>query len=81
MRIWATMDQRAAVTVERSERLVLAFLAQAFEDIGFSPAEAVLRARILLSVNIAPLRTSSEKSRRSYFRRALEILVSPVGKV
>jgi AcrR family transcriptional regulator len=81
MRIWATMDQRAAVTVERSERLVLAFLAQAFEDIGFSPAEAILRSRILLSVNIAPLRTSSEKSRRSYFRRALEILVSPVGKV
>src|ERR1700677_3281939 len=81
MRSWATMDQRAAVTVERSERLVLAFLAQAFEDIGFSPAEAVLRARLLLFVNIAPLRTSSEKSRRSYFRRALEILVSPVGKV
>ena len=53
MRIWATMDERAAVTVERSERLVLAFLARAFEDLGFSPAEAVLRARILLSVNIA----------------------------
>jgi hypothetical protein len=42
---------------------------------------AVLRSRILLSVDIAPLQTSNEKSRRSYFRRALEILVSPLGKV
>src|SRR5262245_34207049 len=30
MRIWATMDERAAITVARSEQLVLAFLAQAF---------------------------------------------------
>jgi hypothetical protein len=59
---------------------VLAFLAQAFEDLGFAPAEASLRARILLSVNIAPLLTSNEKSRRSYFRRALEILVAPNGR-
>jgi AcrR family transcriptional regulator len=80
MRIWATMDERAAVTVERSERLVLAFLAQAFEDLGFAPAEAALRARILLSVNIAPLRTSNEKGRRNYFRQALEVLVAPFSK-
>jgi len=59
---------------------VLAFLARAFEDLGFSPAEAVLRARILLSVNIAPLRTSNGKGRRNYFRQALEILVAPCGK-
>jgi len=76
MRIWATMDERAAITVARSERLVLAFLAQAFEDLGFSPAEASLRARILLSANIAPLLTSDGKSRRSVFKRTLEILVS-----
>jgi hypothetical protein len=80
MRIWATMDERAAVTVARSEKLVLAFLAQAFEDLGFAPTEASLRARMLLSVNIAPLLTSSEKSRRSFFRRALEILVASNGR-
>jgi len=76
MRIWATMDERAAITVARSERLVLAFLAQAFEDLGFSAVESSLRARILLSANIAPILTSDGKSRRSVFKRTLEILVN-----
>ena len=76
MRIWATMDERAAITVARSERLVLAFLSKAFEDIGFATTEASLRARILLAANIAPLLTADGKSRRSVFKRTLEILVS-----
>lgn len=76
MRIWATMDERAAITVARSEGLVLAFLARAFEDLGFSPAEGSLRARILLSANIAPFLTSGGKSRRNLFKRTLEILSS-----
>ncbi len=78
MRIWATMDERAAVTVAKSEQLVLAFLAQAFGDLGFPPAEAYLRGRILLSANIAPI-LSDDKSRRSVFKRTLEILVSSGG--
>jgi AcrR family transcriptional regulator len=77
MRIWATMDRRAAVTVARSEKAVLAFLSDAFEDLGFAPEEASLRARILLSVNIARLLTSDGKSRRSFFKRTLQILISP----
>ena len=77
MRIWATMDERAAITVARSERLVLAFLSQAFEELGFSSAEASLRARLLLSANIAPILSSDGKSRRSVFKRTLEILVNP----
>lgn len=80
MRIWATMDERAAVTVARSEQLVLAFLARAFEDLGFAPAEAYLRGRILLSANIAPI-LSDGKSRRSVFKRTLEILVSSGGSL
>ncbi|MFO1107959.1 MAG: TetR/AcrR family transcriptional regulator [Bradyrhizobium sp.] len=79
MRVWATMDERAAVTVARSEQLVLAFLAQAFNDLGFAPAEADLRARILLSANIAPILTPGGKSRRSVFKRTLEILVGSAG--
>jgi hypothetical protein len=77
MRIWATMDQRAAVTVARSEKAVLAFLSDAFHDLGFASEEASLRARILLSVNIARLLTSDGKSRRSFFKRTLEILTPP----
>lgn len=76
MRIWATMDERAAITVARSERLVLAFLTRAFEDLDFSTAEAALRARILLSANIDPILTSDGKSRRSAFKRTLEILIN-----
>jgi AcrR family transcriptional regulator len=79
MRIWATMDERAAVTMAKSERLVLAFLAQAFQDLGFPPAEASLRARILLSANIAPLLTADGRSRRNFFKRTLEILVGADG--
>ncbi|MBV9561182.1 MAG: TetR/AcrR family transcriptional regulator [Bradyrhizobium sp.] len=79
MRIWATMDERAAVTMAKSERLVLAFLAQAFQDLGFPPAEASLRARILLSANIAPLLTADGRSRRNFFKRTLEILAGTDG--
>ncbi len=71
------MDQRAAVTVARSEKAVLAFLSDAFHDLGFAAEEASLRARILLSVNIARLLTSDGKSRRSFFKRTLEILTPP----
>lgn len=76
MRIWATMDERAATTVTRSERLVLAFLTRAFEDLGFPASEASLRARILLSTNIAHILTSDGKGRRIAFKRTLEILVN-----
>jgi len=77
MRIWATMDERAAVTVERAEKLVLNFLGRAFEDLGFQPMEAALRSRILLSVNLVPLLTTRGSIRRNLFRRTLDILVSP----
>ncbi len=74
MRIWATMDPRAAATVSESESLVLPFLAQAFRDLGFEPGEAEVRARILLSVNVAPLLVFDKESRREFFKRALETL-------
>lgn len=74
MRIWATMDTRAAETVSTSEGLVLPFLAEAFRDLGFSAAEAEVRARILLSVNVAPLLVFNKESRRDFFKQALETL-------
>jgi AcrR family transcriptional regulator len=77
MRIWATMDRRAAATVSRSEKAVLAFLTQAFEALGFVHEEATQRARILLSANIARLLTVDGKSRRRFFKRTLEILTDP----
>jgi AcrR family transcriptional regulator len=79
MRIWATMDPRAAVTVARSEKAVLAFLSDAFADLGFAREEASMRARILLSVNVARLLTANGKSRRRFFKRTLEILTDPAA--
>jgi AcrR family transcriptional regulator len=74
MRIWATMDPRAAATVSESESLVLPFLTQAFRDLGFETGEADVRARILLSVNVAPLLVFNKESRRDFFKQALETL-------
>jgi AcrR family transcriptional regulator len=74
MRIWATMDQRAEITVRKAEELVLAFLTEAFRDLGFAAGEARLRAGILLSVNIMPLSILDPKLRRSFFKGALRLL-------
>lgn len=75
MRIWATMDPRARAAVQRGEALVLAFVEGAFRDMGFDPAEAALRARVLLSVNVAPLVHASEQSRADFFRGCLRLLI------
>lgn len=74
MRIWASMDPRAEAAVVRAEALVLAFVAQAFGELGYDAAEAVLRARILLSANVTPLRAGGDGSRAEFFRGCLRVL-------
>ena len=74
MRVWATMDERAQITVRKAEELVLAFLTKAFRDMGFAAGEARLRAGMLLSVNIMPLSIQDPKLRRSFFKGALRLL-------
>jgi AcrR family transcriptional regulator len=74
MRVWASMDERARVTVRNAEELVLAFLTEAFRDLGFAAGEARLRAGILLSVNIMPLSIQDPKFRPSLFKGALRLL-------
>ncbi|MFC0282143.1 TetR/AcrR family transcriptional regulator [Camelimonas abortus] len=79
MRIWATMDQRAAATVREAEAQVLAFLSEAFRDLGFDETEAELRSRILMSVNIAQLQLFEGGGRRRFFKQAMELLARPDG--
>jgi len=74
MRVWATMDARAEVNLRRAEALVLDFLEQAFRDLGFGAKEAALRARILLSINIAALGANGDKPHGDYFKSALRLL-------
>ena len=76
MRIWATMDERAQVTMQKAEELVLAFLSGAFRDLGFNAAEATLRAGILLSVNVMPLTMKDRRTRRNFFKGTLRLLAS-----
>jgi len=47
------MDPRAEAATRRGEALVLDIHHPAFFDLGFERAEAALRARILLSVNVS----------------------------
>jgi AcrR family transcriptional regulator len=80
MRIWAAMDERAQTTVRNAEELVLAFLTEAFRNLGFGATEARLRAGVLLSVNIMPLSIQDPKFRRSLFKGTLQLLTGqPAG--
>ncbi|GGC72866.1 TetR/AcrR family transcriptional regulator [Chelatococcus reniformis] len=74
MRIWATMDPRAEKTVREAEAQVLAFLADAFGELGFGPTDSMLRARMLLSCNVAPLGLPPGEERRAFFKDCLRLL-------
>jgi AcrR family transcriptional regulator len=74
MRVWATSDPRAAASIKASETLVLAFLTDAFIDLGFAPADAALRAHLLLSANVALIGAFRLSGNRELFKRSLELL-------
>jgi len=76
MRIWATMDPRAAATVREAEAQVLAFLTEAFRDLGFDATQAELRSRILMAVNVAHLQLFDTGGRRRFFKDAFDLLAS-----
>ena len=77
MRVWATMDPRAERTLRKAEELVLEFLARSFRDLGFDAAQAGLRARILLSANIATLGGLDEHGHARFLRECLALLTRP----
>ena len=74
MRVWATMDARAAQALQRAEELVLAFLAQAFGDLGFDAEGARLRARLLLAANVATLGGLDARGHARFLRESLTLL-------
>lgn len=81
MRVWATMDPRAEAALRRAESTVLAFVSDAFRELGFDRAEADLRARILLSANVSPLIPHGQGSHAAFFRGCLRLMLAgaPVG--
>jgi AcrR family transcriptional regulator len=74
MRVWATSDSRAAASIKASERLVLAFLVDAFAELGFVAEDAALRAHLLLSANVALIGEFRLSGDRELFKRSLELL-------
>ncbi|MFO1086917.1 MAG: TetR/AcrR family transcriptional regulator [Reyranellaceae bacterium] len=74
MRIWATSDRRARAGVKSSEKLVLAYLTDAFAELGFAPADAALRAHLLLSANVALIGAFRLEGNRALFEQSLDLL-------
>jgi len=74
MRVWAATDARAAATMRSAERIVLEFVAQAFRDLGYARDEAALRARLLLSANVARIEAAVPPAGKRFFKEALALL-------
>jgi AcrR family transcriptional regulator len=74
MRVWAATDARAAATMRSAERIVLEFVARAFRDLGYARDEAALRARLLLSANVARIEAAAPPVGKRFFREALALL-------
>jgi AcrR family transcriptional regulator len=78
-------DPVVGAVVKRVQRRRLEFLAEAFRDAGFSPAECRLRARLAYSLYLGwfqqRLVEDSERAtpreRAAYQRRAIEMLTAP----
>lgn len=75
MRIWGSSDPRAAQASRDGEEVILSFISNAFERIGFERREAELRAMILLSVNVTRLESISSAGNRGFRERVLNLLV------
>src|SRR3546814_19864367 len=76
MRVWSASDPRAASSVKQAEKIVLDFIADAFEHIGFGRKEARTRARILLTAAITPS-LSSPKEGEQRLREVMQIGKAP----
>jgi AcrR family transcriptional regulator len=61
-------------TISLKSRLVLDFVSQAFRDLGYARDEAALRARLLLSANVARIEAAAPPAGKRFFKEALALL-------
>lgn len=52
MRMWASKDPAAAEAVKKADKQAFEFLVEAITALGFSPAEATVRARIFILIAV-----------------------------
>lgn len=80
MREWARSDPHVAHGVQSSDRLVLRAVQQAFADLGFSAAEAELRARTTFAAGIGFLHLAGSKPKplnATQLERFLDFMTRP----
>lgn len=80
MREWARTDDSVAAGVDAADRRVLRTVRQAFLDLGFSPAEAELRAQTTFAAGIGFLQIAGRKTHpltAAQRERFLEFMLRP----
>lgn len=75
MRVWASSDVRAATSMRQSERVVMEFLTNAFQRLGFEEAQSEVRARMLLSLSLTNFYEVSGMDTRQLMDQALSLLL------
>lgn len=75
MRVWAASDKRAAKSVRNAENIVRVFLSDAFREFGFTEAEALLRADIVIAVNITQLLANDAARHKRLREDTLQLLL------
>lgn len=78
MTVWGASDNRAAAAVERGEDIMVAFLSEAFRDLGFDESSAALRGKMLVSLNVSHIVGSAALRAREYREEALALLIGGI---
>ncbi|MCB1249573.1 MAG: TetR family transcriptional regulator [Acidimicrobiales bacterium] len=73
MRAWGASDPVAAEAVRAADAALLAFVAEAFRDLGYATADARVRAELLFAIGVARLDTPWPPAAGS-LRAVLEVL-------
>ena len=80
MRDWAVTDKRAKAALERARSMTVVFYTKAFEDMGYTKAEAALRARMLFAMKVTFANTDDASTARKNHKQTLTVLTVDAKK-
>ena len=80
MRAWAVTEPRARAALLASEKVTLDFMTESFIGAGFSEPDAVLRARLFVTLQVAKLLSMSELEANELRRELFQLLSKPPGR-
>lgn len=79
MRVWAAGNPTARASVRRTDERILELLEAAFDDLGFSRHQSLLRARMLWSLHVAQIYAPWEKSEADIDEILRVLVARPTG--